>query len=402
MFRINGNNKDRSNRLERPLPLDPETGLYTRNYFLHRLKEERQRSLRSGIPFSLILIDLEGMSLSFNGTSTKAIQKFERKVIQDLFKSTRKIDIKAWLDTRRVALLMPDTAKPEALKIRSKLSDEIRGSNGSRRDFDPQKFIYLYEFLDTFDAINNGTNNKTDPGGQNGQESHQIDTLYADMACEPLSLWLRNKAKRLMDISGALVGIILTAPLMAIIAILVKLTSPGPVLFKQERVGFLGKRFVFLKFRSMYANSDEEPHKEFVSQLIKGEHDWINQGTEKTPVYKMAVGDLRITPVGRFLRKWSLDELPQLFNILKGEMSLVGPRPPIPYEIAKYRRWHYGRVMEVKPGLTGLWQVSGRSQTTFDDMVRLDLHYANQWSLWLDVKIMFKTFQAVLSTKGAF
>jgi exopolysaccharide biosynthesis polyprenyl glycosylphosphotransferase len=212
---------------------------------------------------------------------------------------------------------------------------------------------------------------------------------------------LQLKVKRVIDIVASLVGIILSTPLMLIIAVLIKLTSRGPVLFQQERLGFFGKPFTFLKFRSMKIDSDESLHRDYVTKLIRGQHDDINRGIGEQPLYKIT-DDPRITAFGKFLRKSSLDELPQFLNVLKGEMSLVGPRPPIPYECDQYERWHCRRFLEVKPGITGLWQISGRSTTTFDEMVRLDLAYVRNWSLWLDFKIILKTFWAVVSTKGGY
>ena len=146
----------------------------------------------------------------------------------------------------------------------------------------------------------------------------------------------------------------------------------------------------------MFINIEDRMHRDYVTKLIQGEKDQINHGTNKKPFYKIK-DDPRITPFGRFLRKASLDELPQFFNVLKGEMSLVGPRPPIPYEVKQYQIWHFRRILEVKPGITGLWQVSGRNQTTFDEMVRMDIKYAENWSLFMDLSILFKTVKAVFS-----
>jgi lipopolysaccharide/colanic/teichoic acid biosynthesis glycosyltransferase len=165
-------------------------------------------------------------------------------------------------------------------------------------------------------------------------------------------------------------------------------------------VGEKGKRFSFYKFRSMYWNTDDRIHREYVANLIKGEHEGVNQGDGEKPLYKIK-RDPRVTPVGKIIRKLSIDELPQLYNVLKGEMSLVGPRPPLPYEVEKYDSWHLRRILEVKPGITGLWQVDGRSTTSFDEMVRLDLRYARNWSVWLDLKILAKTIKAVLRPSGA-
>jgi lipopolysaccharide/colanic/teichoic acid biosynthesis glycosyltransferase len=180
----------------------------------------------------------------------------------------------------------------------------------------------------------------------------------------------------------------------------VKFGSPGPTIYRQSRIGMGGRRFTFYKFRSMRTDSNDRVHREYVEKLIAGQHEEINQGSSDKPVYKMR-SDPRITPVGRIIRKTSIDELPQLWNVLKGEMSLVGPRPPVTYEAAKYQSWHMRRLQEMRPGLTGLWQVEGRSRTTFDDMVRLDLRYIRNWSLWLDIRILFKTVFVVLNWNGA-
>jgi lipopolysaccharide/colanic/teichoic acid biosynthesis glycosyltransferase len=187
---------------------------------------------------------------------------------------------------------------------------------------------------------------------------------------------------------------------MLITALAIKITSAGPVFFKQNRFGKEGVRFPFYKFRSMLWNTDDQIHREYVTNLIKGDLEKINQGDGGDPLYKMK-SDPRITKVGKIIRKTSIDELPQFFNVLKGEMSLVGPRPPLLYEVEKYEPWHLRRILEVKPGITGLWQVDGRSKTSFDDMVRMDLRYVQNWSLWLDIKILIKTFRAVLRSHGA-
>jgi lipopolysaccharide/colanic/teichoic acid biosynthesis glycosyltransferase len=205
--------------------------------------------------------------------------------------------------------------------------------------------------------------------------------------------------KRIVDVACSALLIALCAPLLVLIAILVKLTSRGPILFRQDRIGQYGRRFTFLKFRSMRVDNDPTVHREYVTKLIAGEAERVTASASGKGVYKLA-NDQRITRVGAFLRKTSLDELPQLINVLKGDMSLVGPRPPIPYELAAYQTWHRRRVLEVKPGITGLWQVTGRSRVKFDDMVRLDLRYATSWSLWLDLKILLRTPAAVI--KGAY
>ncbi len=193
--------------------------------------------------------------------------------------------------------------------------------------------------------------------------------------------------KRAFDLSVSFAALALLSPLMALISLLVKTTSPGPVLFKQERVGLNGRRFLCLKFRTMVQNAEE----------LKGDLEHLNEVSG--PVFKIR-NDPRVTPIGRVLRKISLDELPQLWNVLLGEMSLVGPRPPIPGEVEKYQRWQRRRL-SMRPGITCLWQISGRSELDFDTWMKLDLQYIDHWSLALDFIILIKTVPAVLSARGA-
>ena len=204
-------------------------------------------------------------------------------------------------------------------------------------------------------------------------------------------------AKRCIDIAGSLVGIILLSPVLVFTAIAVKLSSKGPVFFTQKRVGQGGRLFTFIKFRSMRVSQDCSVHKEFIKQFIQNSVKASSAGG--ATVYKMK-NDPRITPIGKFLRKTSIDELPQLFNVLIGDMSLVGPRPAIPYEVEEYDIWHRRRVLEVKPGITGFWQVKGRSTTSFEAMVRMDIQYSKQWSLAWDIALIFQTPFALL--KGAY
>jgi exopolysaccharide biosynthesis polyprenyl glycosylphosphotransferase len=225
-------------------------------------------------------------------------------------------------------------------------------------------------------------------------------TFYPDLLHENHVKKLPFLLKRIMDVVGSGLAITAAAPVLCVIAVLVKLTSKGPVLFKQERLGQFGEKFTFLKFRSMHVNNDLRIHQEFMKRLISGEHEGSDDPAGK-PVYKMK-NDPRVTRIGKFLRRTSLDELPQFFNVLRGDMSLVGPRPPLAYEYEEYDVWHRRRVLEIKPGITGLWQVRGRSRVRFDDMVRLDLQYARGWSLWLDVQILAETPRAVLFGEGAF
>jgi len=205
--------------------------------------------------------------------------------------------------------------------------------------------------------------------------------------------------KRVVDLVGASLLLILAAPVMALVALAIKLDSPGPVFFGQERIGSGGRRFRVLKFRTMYDGVSDAAHRELVTKMLQGEDGGSAQvGPEGEQVFKL-VNDQRITRVGRFLRRASLDELPQLFNVVRGEMSLVGPRPPLPYEFDQYEHWQFHRL-QVRPGITGLWQVSGRNRLTYRQMCELDLAYIRAWSLWLDIQILFKTVPVVLSNSG--
>jgi exopolysaccharide biosynthesis polyprenyl glycosylphosphotransferase len=215
---------------------------------------------------------------------------------------------------------------------------------------------------------------------------------------EPLSASARI-FKRGVDLIVSSLILLFTAPLWLIIAIAIKLESRGPALYRQERVGMDGHIFQIYKFRSMLDDVKiDDAHRDYMARSIKGQSD-ANLGAGKNPNYKFVNGD-RLTRVGAFLRRLSLDELPQFFNVFKGEMSLVGPRPPITYEVECYETWHRKRL-DVKPGLTGLWQVSGRYRLSFQQMVQLDIYYIENWSPWLDLKIILKTIPALFMKERA-
>jgi lipopolysaccharide/colanic/teichoic acid biosynthesis glycosyltransferase len=203
--------------------------------------------------------------------------------------------------------------------------------------------------------------------------------------------------RRLFDVAFALGLILILSPILIGVAVAVRLDSHGPAFFRQRRVGHREREFTLFKFRSMRVDADPRGHREYVTALIKGEEAKPDGGREN--LYKLAV-DNRITPVGRWIRRWSLDELPQLFNVVRGDMTLVGPRPAIPYEVSEYPSWYRERF-SVKPGLTGYWQVSGRSERTYEEMVRLDIEYVQRRSIGLDLTILLKTPWVVLSRKGA-
>jgi lipopolysaccharide/colanic/teichoic acid biosynthesis glycosyltransferase len=201
-------------------------------------------------------------------------------------------------------------------------------------------------------------------------------------------------ARRALDVSIAGTVLLVLVPVIVLAAIAVRASSPGPVLFRQRRLGRNMRPFTVLKFRTMKADADSALHREYVRSLIATEP---REGAPDN-LYKLVV-DPRVTRVGRFLRSWSIDEVPQLWNVLRGEMSLVGPRPVIEYEVEQYPEW-YLRRFAVKPGLTGLWQVSGRNERTYEEMVRFDIEYAERRSLWMDLRILARTALVVMRRQG--
>ena len=224
------------------------------------------------------------------------------------------------------------------------------------------------------------------------------DTRRDDMhAVDAQSLFYREpiqlRVKRALDLLCALVLLVVLAPILVAVAVLVWLDSPGPILFRQSRIGLGGRQFVMYKFRTMLPDCDLRVHRDYYSQLIKGVAP-PDQG-----LFKLRA-DARVTRIGRFLRRFSLDELPQLVNVVQGSMSLVGPRPPIAYEVEEYGPRELLRL-QAKPGLTGLWQVSGRNLLNFQDMIELDLEYVERWSIWLDIWILLRTPLTVLTAYGA-
>jgi lipopolysaccharide/colanic/teichoic acid biosynthesis glycosyltransferase len=340
---------------------------------------ERKRTERSGRCVLLMLLDLQRVVLK--NPSHKVLSR----IVSALCSPTRETDIAGWYQTNSVlAVMFTELQKTDRNSLQTLMNAEViarlRANLGEEQA--DQISISFYFF--------------PEDGDHRDGNSPIDETLYPDLRERNDASKLPGLAKRAIDILGSALAIIVFSPLFILIAAAVKLTSRGPVLFKQERVGGYGRRFTFLKFRSMKCVNDSSIHQDYIRRFIAGEIGKSHGGAFKIK------NDPRLTRIGGFLRKSSLDELPQLINVLKGEMSLVGPRPAIPYEIDLYQAWHRGRFLEVKPGITGLWQVTGRSRTTFDEMVRLDLQYAKQWSLWLDIKILLQTPRAVLSREGAY
>jgi lipopolysaccharide/colanic/teichoic acid biosynthesis glycosyltransferase len=342
---------------------------------------ERKRTERSCKPFLLML--LGNMSSNGNG-------KLIGRILSALSFSIRETDLTGWYQNDSVLGVIFTEITVEDLKFDGGiLISRIRGALHSKLTSHEVNQITI-----SFHIFPDGASS----GDSQPPGAH---LLYPDLTYRKDAKKVDRLIKRVMDVVGSALAIILLSPLFLAVAAVIKMSSPGPVLFRQSRSGQYGKPFVFLKFRSMYVGCDSTLHQQYVKSLIAGSQQRHADRVGGEGVYKLTA-DPRITPIGAFLRRTSLDELPQFFNVLKGEMSLVGPRPAVPYEVEAYAIWHRRRLWEAKPGMTGLWQVTGRSQVKFDDMVRLDLRYARTWSPWMDVKILLRTPAAVVFGDGAY
>jgi lipopolysaccharide/colanic/teichoic acid biosynthesis glycosyltransferase len=357
--------------------VDP--GFLAQPAFMRMLCLERKRTERSRRRFVLMLLDAG--SLLRAGDKTEI---FDR-LMTALSRSSRETDIKGWYEEGTVLGVIFTEIGDEGQLVASALLAKITKALVNTLGLEQIKEISISFHLFPDDWEGRGPEDPADL------------TLYPEMARRNGPQKVSRLMKRSMDMAGSLFALLLLSPVLLTIAVAIKATSRGPVLFRQPRLGQHGRSFTFLKFRSMHFANDHRIHEEYVKQFISGKAG-VEQ-TKETP-FKLT-RDPRITPIGRFLRRTSLDELPQFFNVLWGDMSLVGPRPPIAYEFEAYDIWHKRRLLAVKPGITGLWQVEGRSRVTFDEMVRLDLRYASSWSLWLDLKILLQTPRAVISGAGA-
>jgi lipopolysaccharide/colanic/teichoic acid biosynthesis glycosyltransferase len=352
--------------------------------FRRMLSRERKRSERSRKHFVLMLIDGKGQK------SNKKTDALLEQIAVVLGASVRETDVAGWFETSAVfGVIFTEFGECEvsaAVKIiEAKMTMELQRAFRASQLSSFQ--ISFYSFPDGWDG--------------NGQAKPVDAEFYPDLFEVEKKKKLSLLVKRGMDVFGAAVALILLSPVFLLLAVVVKLTSKGPVFFRQQRVGRYGVPFEFLKFRSMHVSTDAAIHKEFVKKFISGKAARSGSDSITKVTYKIT-NDPRVTWIGKIMRRASLDEIPQFWNVLQGQMSLVGPRPPIPYEIETYDIWHRRRLLESRPGITGLWQVHGRSRTTFDEMVRLDLRYSRMWSPMLDVKILLQTPRAVLSGDGAY
>ena len=359
--------------------IEDDPSFFNQSHFRHILRVERMRTERSKKPFLLLLLDISHLI-----ETTKDINAVD-KIKASLNPSLREVDIRGWYhNNKTIGVLFTEITSIDEVFIDTiihKIFD--RFSKRLNPNWIKKINISYHLFPET--------NHKTLAG-----EPFNIN-LYPDIVRKDLNKKFSFFMKNILDIAGSASALLLFAPLFLIIAAAIKATSPGPVFFRQERVGLNGRTFLFYKFRSMKTNNDPFKHKEYIKKFINQQ----NSSAVEPGIFKLT-NDSRITRVGHFIRKTSLDELPQLINVLKGDMSLVGPRPPIPYECDLYDIWHRRRLLSARPGITGLWQVMGRSRTTFDEMVRLDLKYLREWNLLLDLKILLMTPKAVINGSGAF
>jgi len=372
-------------------------GIYSAEEFHRCLQRERARADRSEITFSLLVFDL----WKYTGSDDHL-----RDLAQLLLSRVRLSDIVGWIDVQRIGVLLFNTPYESACKVAEDVLEKLAALEP------PPCTIYTYpcQYLPLIEPASEGrfpprAHHVNDSNGSDNSGSsvsgHVEDNSPTLEQCSnsdprarlvdfvhgmerflarPIPVW-----KRVCDIFFSLIVLILTLPLSLLITLVIKAVSPGPALFRQQRIGHLGRSFTFWKFRTMKVNADSSRHKAYVSNLIKSE----------VPMKKLDDGNAQIIPfIGKLLRKTCLDELPQIINVLRGDMSLVGPRPCLPYEYQEYLLWHKRRF-DTLPGMTGLWQVNGKNNTTFTEMIRFDIAYEQQRSFWLDMSILFRTIPAM-------
>lgn len=365
------------------MPLSGERVVLDERSFQRMIAIERKRTERSKEPFLLMLLDAgkhagsEANEAALAGMSTA------------LLKASRETDVVGWYrDGSAIGVMFTGLQISDKNTILSTILSRVKTIFNDELVFNQFTQVSLSFHLFPDDWEKDSTGRPSNPA------------LYPDLMIPGQRRKSLLLIKRTIDIVGSALALLLAAPLFLLVALAIKLTSKGPVFFRQQRVGQYGKNFTMLKFRSMYVNNDSHVHKQFVTELINNQVDCGPVNEREKGVYKLR-NDKRITRVGRILRRTSLDELPQFLNVLSGEMSLVGPRPALPYELEAYQTWHRRRILEAKPGITGMWQVIGRSRVKFDEMVRMDLRYAMSWSPWLDLKILMMTPLAVIRGSGA-
>ncbi len=374
----------------------PKNLFRTRAYFQHRLDVEKQRAERNGEKFTVVTLGFKKLKTDLLPSLSRhdAIE-FINELSITAFRLIRQIDVAAWYDNDSVAIILCDTSFIGARKFLKRLNNEFLKIAAQK----------TYEDLFLLNKIDINMYTYPDNQQANNRSLYKPFPLSEFDIIEPINLNGQlskefkkssyQRLKRSIDIVLCYIGLLIFAPLMAVVAIVIKLTSPGPIIYRQKRVGYNGKIFELYKFRSMYLNADENVHRRHIADVMCN----FNQSlADNAPSIKI-MHDKRVTAIGRFLRNTCLDELPQLVNVLKGDMSLVGPRPHPEYEVFNYDNW-YKRRLTVKPGLTGLWQIQGKKRMFYPDAIRLDLSYIDRWSLGLDLKILFYTLPTALAGFG--
>jgi lipopolysaccharide/colanic/teichoic acid biosynthesis glycosyltransferase len=332
------------------------------------VRRERRRADRDGSTFALAVFAATPAPNQNGGIQEIA------GIIQE---KMRAIDEIGWLAPEKLGVLLPATDREGGRMFSRRVLEAVSAASSVFCD------VHVYPSGGMSDRGGDDDSEKASgpesPGAS--YDGGAAAGVMGEVFSREIPRW-----KRSMDLFGSAVLIILLSPVFLLMSLYIKAVSPGRVIFRQERVGYRGKRFTFLKFRTMRENNDADAHRQHLKELIR----------EGKPMEKLDAGkDPRIIPGGRIIRKASLDELPQLFNVLRGEMSLVGPRPCIPYEAEEYRRWHTHRF-DVLPGMTGLWQVSGKNRLSFEQMIRLDIAYTDRMSFLIDLKILILTMPTVL------
>lgn len=361
----------------------PPRLLLNEDAFVSMLYLERRRAERARKRFVLILVDVRKTL-----TGTRQKDHIIHSLTNSLADATRETDIIGWyLENNLIGVIGTELGKAGKEVVQARILDKLRSNFEATLGMEASASISVsfHFFPEEYgDGVDDHTANIN---------------LYPEFKKRENTKRVSLAIKRGIDLAGSAAALLILSPVFAAIALAIKFSSKGPVFFKQQRLGQYGKPFTVLKFRSMRTDCDSKIHQQYVEQFIAGQVDGHSDAAAE-PVFKIQ-NDPRITSIGRFIRKTSLDELPQFWNVLRGDMSLVGPRPPVAYEFRAYEAWHRRRVLEIQPGITGLWQVEGRSRTRFDDMVRLDLKYARAWSIWLDLKILAQTPVAVIHGEGA-
>lgn len=372
-----------------------QPGIYSVEQFQAALEREKARAERNGHSVSLVTIQTDGHRMR------------ERPRLEDVLKGRLRImDEAGWFDPSRIGVLMPYTSPQGAWHM---VEDVCRLMQGRLSPSDCRVYTYPHDWFggdDSHQEPEGVAADEVQPAGAMSENLADVPCAHGDsdawrfsgrsdtgadttpFESQPMaaaSFWQRG-----LDICGSLLGLAVLSPLLLATALVIKLVSPGPVFFKQVRIGRGGTPFLLWKFRTMKANADTSIHQNHVAQLIRS----AQEDGEAKPMTKLGA-DPRLIPFGRILRGTCIDELPQLINVLRGEMSLVGPRPPIPYEVHEYLPWQKRRL-DTTPGLTGLWQVSGKNRLTFNEMVRLDIRYCRTRCLWKAVTILFRTPRAIV------